>query len=76
MTEFLYSVVMSVMNVFIGSYFRTKSSNIALAIVFALLFSIGIATRYLVKSQIRVPAYSFPGSDLVVYRSYPQLPCQ
>jgi len=55
---------MSVINVFIGPYFRIKSSNIAFATVFALLFWIGIATRYLVKSQIRVTAYSFPYSDL------------
>jgi len=62
--EFLYSVPMSVMNVFIGSYFRIKFSNIALATVFALLSGIGIVARHFVKSQINVTAYSFPVSDL------------
>jgi len=59
--EFLYSVPMSVMNVFIGPYFRIKSSNIAFATVFALLFGIGIATKYLVKSQMSFTAYCWPG---------------
>jgi len=54
---------MSVMNVFIGPYFRIKSSNIAFATVFALLLGIGIGTRYLVKSQMSVTAYSFPLLD-------------
>jgi len=65
--EFLYSVPMSV----IGPYFRIKSSNTTFATVFALLFCIGIATRYLVKSQMSVTAYSIPlldfGSGPIVF---------
>jgi len=51
------------MNVLILPYFRIKSSNIAFVTVFSLLFDIGIATRYLVKSQMSVTAYSFPLLD-------------
>jgi len=43
---------MSVMNVFIGPFFRIKDSNV------------GMATRYFVKSQISVTAYSFSRSAL------------
>jgi len=48
---------MSVMNVFIGPYFRIKDSNIAFATVFALLSGIGMATNYIVKSHISVTVY-------------------
>jgi len=51
------------MNVFIGQYFRTKDSKIALATVFAFLIGTGMTTKYLVKSHIRVTAYSLPFSD-------------
>jgi len=50
--QFVYSFPMSVMNVFIGPYFRIKFSNIALATVFALLSGIGIVTRYFFKSLL------------------------
>jgi len=50
---------MSIMNIFIGPYFRINDSKIALATV----FGTGVATKYLVRSHIRVTAYSLPFSD-------------
>jgi len=52
-TEFLYSVFMSIMN-----------SNTDFATVLALLSSIGMATRFFIKSQISVTAFLFSRSYL------------
>jgi len=41
---------------------RTSEKNSQISLEF--LFGIGIAARYLVKSQINVTAYSLPFSDL------------
>jgi len=71
--EFFFSFPMSVMNVFIGPYFRIKCSSIALSTVFALWFGKGIVTRYFVKSQINVTAYSFPSSNLGMDLLCPQI---
>jgi len=60
--EFLYSVPMSILNVLIGPYFRIKDSNIAFAIVVALLLATGMATKYFVRSHIKVTTYSLPFS--------------
>jgi len=63
MIEFLYSVPMSEMNVFIGPYLNIKDSKIVFATVLALLLAIGMATKYFVRSHISVTAYSLPLSD-------------
>jgi len=58
------------MNVFIGPYFSIKFSNIAFAIVFALLFTTGMSTRYFVKSHISVTMYSLPYSIFFLFYSF------
>lgn len=63
-TWLIYSVPISVSILPIGPYVSTKCSIIALATTFALLFGTGMATKYLVRSQIIVTAYSLPLFDL------------